>query len=181
MQADISTKLAFYTMLTVLAVLLFGAAAYLNHSLVQQHQAQLHSETQKHLTFYHNRLYSNLQNHIQIVRGLPGLFAVNPELTQEQFARAVSHLVRGDSEIRNIGAAPDMVIKYMYPIEGNEAAIGLYYMKTPSQAEAADRGRRTRKLVLAGPLQLKQGDMGLITRITVFLQKPETDEEYFWA
>jgi diguanylate cyclase (GGDEF)-like protein/PAS domain S-box-containing protein len=181
MQANISTKLAFYTMLTVLAVLLFGAAAYLNHSLVQQHQAQLHSETQKHLTFYHNRLYSSLQNHIQIVRGLPGLFAVNPQLTQDQFARAVSHLVKGDSEIRNIAAAPDMVIRYMYPIEGNEAAIGLDYRKTPQQAEAADRARRTRNLVLAGPLQLKQGGVGLITRIPVFLQEPLSGEEYYWG
>jgi sensor domain CHASE-containing protein len=169
MQANISTKLAFYSILTVLALLLFVTAAYISHSLVQRHQAEQYRETQKQLSVYHNRLFTNLQNHIQIVRGLPGLFAVNPQLTQQQYARAVRHLVAEGSEIRNIAAAPDMVIRYMYPIEGNEAALGLDYRTAPTQFEAADRARRTRELVLAGPLELKQGGIGLITRIPVFL------------
>jgi diguanylate cyclase (GGDEF)-like protein/PAS domain S-box-containing protein len=181
MQANISTKWAFYSILAVLALLLFVTAAYISHSLVDRHQAELHRETQKQLSFYHNRLFTNLQNHIQIVRGLPGLFAVNPQLTQQQYVRAVRHLVAGDSEIRNIAAAPDMVIRYMYPIEGNEAAVGLDYRTAPTQFEAADRARRTRELVLAGPLELKQGGIGLITRIPVFLQSEETGEEYFWG
>ena len=113
MQQTISTKLAFYSILTVLAVLLIIAAAYLNISLVERHQNQLYSDTQKQLSLYHNRLFTNLQNHIQIVRGLPGLFAINPTLSQDQFERAVRHLVNTQSEIRNIAAAPDMVIRYM--------------------------------------------------------------------
>jgi len=181
MQQTISTKLAFYSILTVLAVLLFIAATYLNISLVERHQNQLYSDTQKQLSLYHNRLFTNLQNHIQIVRGLPGLFAINPELSQEQFARAVRHLVYAQSEIRNVAAAPDMVIRYMYPMEGNQAALGLDYRNTPAQFEAADRARRTRELVLAGPLELKQGGQGLITRIPVFLQKETSNEEYFWG
>jgi len=181
MQSNTSTKLVFYSILTVLALLLFVAAAYISHSLVQRYQAELHRETQKQLSFYHNRLSTNLQNHIQIVRGLPGLFAVNPQLTQQQYARAVRHLVSGDSEIRNIAAAPDMVIRYMYPIKGNEEAVGLDYRTAPTQFEAADRARRTRELVLAGPLELKQGGIGLITRIPVFLQREDTGEEYFWG
>ncbi|WP_438969690.1 EAL domain-containing protein [Methylophaga sp.] len=181
MQPTISTKLAFYSILTVLALLLLIAAVYVNHSLVDRHQNQLFNDTQKQLSLYHNRLFTNLQNHIQIVRGLPGLFAIDPELSQEQFARAVRHLVNTESEIRNIAAAPDMVIRYMYPMEGNQAALGLDYRKTPSQFEAADRARRTQELVLAGPLELKQGGQGLITRIPVFLQKERSNEVYFWG
>jgi len=181
MQQTISTKLAFYSILTVLAVLLIIAAAYLNISLVERHQNQLYSDTQKQLSLYHNRLLTNLQNHIQIVRGLPGLFAINPTLSQDQFEQAVRHLVNTQSEIRNIAAAPNMIIRYMYPMEGNRAAVGLDYRNTPSQFEAADRARRTRELVLAGPLELKQGGLGLITRIPVFLQKEASNEEYFWG
>lgn len=181
MQANISTKLAFYSILTVLALMLFIAASYVNHSMLQRHQAELRNQTQNQLSFYHNQLLTNLQNHIQVVRGLPGLFAVNPNLTQEQFAKAVRHLVSGDSDIRNIAAAPGMVIRYMYPVEGNEAAIGLDYRNTPSQFEAADRARRTRELVLAGPVALKQGGTGLITRIPVFLEHEQSGQEYFWG
>lgn len=181
MQPIISTKLAFYSILTVLALLLLIAASYVNNSLVERHRSQLYSDTEKQLSLYHNRLFTNLQNHIQIVRGLPGLFAINAELSQEQFARAVRHLVNSESEIRNIAAAPDMVIRYMYPMTGNEAALGLDYRTTPSQFEAADRARRTRELVLAGPLELKQGGQGLITRIPVFLQKESSQQTFFWG
>ncbi|MCX4187508.1 EAL domain-containing protein [Methylophaga sp. OBS4] len=180
MHSNISTKLAFYSILTVLTLLLFIAAAYVNYSMVQRHQNQVYNDTQKHLSLYHHRLFTNLQSHMQIVRGLPGLFAVNPDLTQEQFTRAVKHLVNSESEIRNIAAAPGMVIRYMYPVAGNEKAIGLDYRQTPLQFEAADRARRTRELVLAGPLELKQGGVGLISRIPVFLQN-ETGKEYFWG
>jgi diguanylate cyclase (GGDEF)-like protein/PAS domain S-box-containing protein len=181
MQSNFSTKLVFYSILMVLALLLLVTATYINHSLVERHQAELHRDTQQQLSYYHNRLSTNLQNHIQIVRGLPGLFAVNPQLSEQQYARAVRHLVAGDSEIRNIAAAPDMVIRYMYPLLGNEAALGLDYRKTPEQFEAADRARRTGELVLAGPLTLKQGGTGLITRIPVFLQRENSSEEYFWG
>jgi diguanylate cyclase (GGDEF)-like protein/PAS domain S-box-containing protein len=181
MQPTISIKLAFYSILTVLAVLLLSAAIYINNSLLERHHNQVFSETQQQLSLYHNRLFTNLQNHIQIVRGLPSIFAINPDLSQAQFARAVRHLVSPDSEIRNIAAAPDMVIQYMYPIAGNEAAMGLDYRKEPAQFEAADRARRTRELVLAGPLELKQGGVGLITRIPVFLEDKVTGEEYYWG
>jgi diguanylate cyclase (GGDEF)-like protein/PAS domain S-box-containing protein len=181
MQTKISTRLAFYNILTVLAVLLFIAASYVHHSLVEQYRNGLLNDTRSELSHYHNRLYTNLQNHIQIVRGLPGLFAINPELTQAQYARAVGHLVNSESEIRNIAAAPDMVIRYMYPVEGNEAAIGLNYREVADQFEAAERARLTGNLVLAGPVKLKQGGEGLITRIPVFLEHEETGEKYFWG
>jgi len=181
MQQTISIKLAFYSILTVMAVLLVAAAVYINSSLLERHHNQAFSETQKQLSLYHNRLFTNLQNHIQIVRGLPSIFAINPELSEQQFARAVRHLVNRDSEIRNIAAAPNMVIRYMYPMAGNEAAVGLDYRKEPNQFEAADRARRTRELVLAGPLELKQGGIGLITRIPVFLEDNSTGEEYYWG
>lgn len=180
MQANISTKLAFYSILSLLALMLFVAAIYFSQNMVQRYQAELRSQTQNQLNYYHNQLFTNLQNHIQIVRGLPGLFAVNPELDQAQFAKAVRHMFGQESEIRNIAAAPNMVIRYMYPVEGNEAAIGLDYRNTPSQFEAADRARRTRELVLAGPVELKQGGIGLITRIPVFLQR-QNGEDYFWG
>src|SRR5690606_9375122 len=112
----------------------------------------------------------------QIIRGLPGLFAVNPELTQEQFEVAMSHLIGEHTQLRNIAAAPDMVIRYMYPVAGNEQAIGLDYRQEPTQAAAAERARVSRNLVLAGPLELKQGGTGLITRIPVYLLDDQQQE-----
>lgn len=181
MYTNTYTRMAFYSILAVLAVIFISVATFISERLDDNYRSEQYAQTQNFLTEYQNRLSTELQTHIQLIRGLPSLFAVNQHLTQKQFAEAVGYLVNNESEIRNIAAAPDMIIKYMYPVEGNELAIGLDYRKEPEQFEAADRARRTRELVLAGPLELKQGGTGLVTRVPVFLNDENTGEEYFWG
>ena len=84
------------------------------------------------------------------------------------------------TQIRNIAAAPDLVIKYMYPLEGNEAALGLNYRTQPKQIQSVLKAKQSRELSLAGPLNLVQGGLGLISRIPVFL-KDDDGHEYFWG
>lgn len=174
-----ASKTLFNSMIAVISILMLVAAVYVNYVVQDRYRSALFAQTQQHLSFYHNRLVTNLQNHIQIVRGLPGLFAVNPKLTQAEFEIAMAHLINGQNQLRNIAAAPDMVIQYMYPVQGNEEAIGLDYRQTPEQFAAAERARISGKLVLAGPLQLRQGGNGLITRIPVFLDRQQDDQ--FWG
>ena len=180
MRPFIATKPVFNSMIAIIALLILVAAIYLDHVIQDRHKNALLAETQQQLSILHNNLVTNLQNHIQIVRGLPGLFAVNPDLTQQQFEIAMQHLIGEHTQLRNIAAAPEMVIRYMYPIAGNEQAIGLNYLQEPTQKDAAERARLNRKLVLAGPLELKQGGIGLIARIPVYLND-EKGDEYFWG
>ena len=71
--------------------------------------------------------------------------------------------------LRNIGAAPDLVLSLMYPLKGNEAALGLDYRQHPVQREAALRARDSGRTVIAGPLSLEQGGVAIIARKPVFL------------
>jgi len=146
----------------------------------QRAQATTRAHVQNELAAIRSRLESNLTGNIQMIRGLPGLFALDPNLTQQEFERAVEPLLQGRSLIRNIAAAPDMVITLMHPIWGNEQAIGLDYRKIPAQFEAADRSRRLRRLVLAGPVDLVQGGKAFISRIPIF-QNTADGEERFWG
>lgn len=180
MQSITSTKLAHYGILSLLLMGLFVVIAIVNQALQDSYRQRVFSDTEKQLQTYYNQLNTTLQSHIQTVRGLPGLFAVNPQLSQRQFENGVKHLIGHGSEFRNIAAAPDMVIRYMYPMAGNEQAIGLDFRKAPEQFETADRARRTREMVLAGPLELAQGGSGLIIRIPVFVDD-DSGGEYFWG
>lgn len=78
-------------------------------------------------------------------------------------------LVEQGRHIRNIGLAPGNRIRFMYPLAGNEAAIGLYYPDIPEQWPAVQQMILTRKPVLAGPVVLRQGGSGLIYRTPVFI------------
>ncbi|MBI5007059.1 MAG: PAS domain S-box protein [Nitrosomonadales bacterium] len=127
-----------------------------------------------------SRIEVNLRGDVQLVKGLVSVVAAQPYITQAEFARAAKPLFDGGSNLRNIGAAPDMVIRLMYPMAGNEKAIGLDFRKTPSQFETADQARRTGQLVLAGPLQLAQGGVGIIARIPVFVEDARGGRR-FWG
>jgi two-component system sensor histidine kinase VicK len=78
--------------------------------------------------------------------------------------------------IRNIGLAPDNRISFVYPLAGNEAALGLYYPDQPRQWPVVQRIIASRRPMLDGPLPLVQGGRGLIYRVPVFL-----DEQRYWG
>jgi PAS domain S-box-containing protein len=91
----------------------------------------------------------------------------------------VRPLLAGQTHLRKVVAAPGMVIRMAVPLQGNEAAIGVDYRRTPSQAEAAQRARDSGQLVLAGPLKLVQGGTGLIARLPVFVGGAQG--QHFWG
>ena len=82
---------------------------------------------------YRTRLESKLVSNIQLVRGLAVAVAAEPNLDQQRFAQIAAPLFDTSSELRNIGGAPDMVIRMTYPLKGNEKAIGLDFRKNKYQ------------------------------------------------
>jgi len=112
------------------------------------------------------------------VEGMAIAIGLEPEMSRERYAALAAPLIHNYPQLRNIGAAPDLVVTYMYPEEGNEAIIGVDYRDVPEQAAAAMHARETGKLILAGPVNLLQGGQGLIGRIPVFL---DNDDRTFWG
>ncbi|MFA8387867.1 MAG: ATP-binding protein [Pelagibaca sp.] len=117
---------------------------------------------------------------IQLVRGLIAVIATEPDMNQARFGELAGGLIRNEPLLRNVAAAPDMIIRLMYPLEGNEQALGLDYNSIPEQRDAALRARDRRELVLAGPVNLVQGGQGFIGRFPVFLRN-EDNSPVFWG
>ncbi|HXE40830.1 MAG TPA: response regulator [Azonexus sp.] len=70
---------------------------------------------------------------------------------------------------RNLGIAPGNRLQHVYPLAGNESAVGLYYPDNKTQWPAVERTIRERKTFLAGPVKLVQGGEALIYRTPVFI------------
>jgi PAS domain S-box-containing protein len=132
-----------------------------------------------------NLMKSSLQNrlflNIHRVEGIKALVAMNPDLTQDDFARAMEQKFSGQPDLRNIGLARGMVLRFMYPVAGNEAAIGLDYRTQPHQLPAVELAKHLDKTVLAGPVQLVQGGEGLIARIPIYLAPSLAFSGGFWG
>ena len=71
--------------------------------------------------------------------------------------------------------APDNRIAYLYPLEGNESALGLYYPDLAEQWPRVQHIIANRAPQLDGPLNLVQGGRGFVYRVPVYLQ----DQRYW--
>jgi len=176
----INTKLKFYSLLVFLGVVMVFILISIDKASLDNHRIESQQHVKDELNQVSSRLTFNLYNNTQIAKGLPALFAANPSLSSKDFALAVDYLFGEHTQLRNIVAAPDLIIKYVYPVKGNEEVIDLDYRTLPLQIASVMRAKESRHLVLTGPLTLVQGGTGIISRIPVYLNKP-TGEEYFWG
>lgn len=91
------------------------------------------------------------------------------QLVEEDILPWIANLQERARFIRNIGFAPGNRISLIYPLAGNEAALGLYYPDVPGQWEGVRKIIESRKSQLVGPITLKQGGQGLILRQPIYL------------
>jgi PAS domain S-box-containing protein len=120
---------------------------------------------------------------IHLSQGLVSLVKIQNGITEAQFASMAREIVASEPRIRNIALAPDNIIRFVYPLKGNERALGMDYLKTPSQREAALRAIREKKTVVAGPVDLVQGGVGIISRTPIFLRDSHISggEPRYWG
>ncbi len=153
----------------VACLLTIGAGIFAENQNRQIAYERARGAVSEHLGLVRAKLEGNVNSNIQLVRGLIAVIEAKPDLDQAYFGQIAKSLIGNHSEIRNIAAAPDLVIRFMYPMEGNEKAIGLDYRENPQQREAALRAFRSHDLVLAGPVDLVQGGQGFIGRFPVYV------------
>ena len=68
-------------------------------------------------------------------------------------------------DIRNIGIFIDTTIRWVYPLEGNESAIGVDLSENTEQAEEVRRVKENLETLFVGPVELIQGGTGFIVRM----------------
>ncbi|UWQ49357.1 PAS domain S-box protein [Leisingera caerulea] len=126
-----------------------------------------------------SRLEGQLNGDYQRLRGLAAMLATEPDMPQSRFSQIADQVLKGETAIRHIAAAPQLVVSLIYPMKGNEPALGLDYTKNAAQRAAAHRVRDSGEMVLAGPVNLVQGGTGFIYRLPIFTG-PE-GERKFWG
>ncbi len=107
---------------------------------------------------------------IHLSQGLVSLVKIQHGITEAQFLSMAREIVANEPRIRNIALAPKNIIRFVYPMKGNERALGLNYLKTPGQREAVLRAIREKITVVAGPVNLVQGGVGIISRTPIFMK-----------
>ncbi len=163
----------------VALIVLIAGGVFLDRQSSVLNEERMRAAVLSNVSLIRAKLEGNINGNIQLVRGLVSVISTEPDMNQERYSALVANLFEEQSQLRSVAAAPDFVISMTYPLEGNEAAIGLDYRKNAVQREAAMRAREAGRLVLAGPVDLVQGGRGFVGRFPVYTDTPQGRR--FWG
>ncbi|MFN0257785.1 PAS domain S-box protein [Pedobacter ureilyticus] len=92
------------------------------------------------------------------------------------FDKVASEIMRSNPSLQGVQLVPNGVIKYMYPVKGNEAAIGLDLFKMNTfNAIEAKKAIKLHKMYFQGPIELVQGGQGVVGRLPIYI------DNKFWG
>ncbi|WP_461482655.1 diguanylate cyclase domain-containing protein, partial [Porticoccus sp.] len=120
-----------------------------------------------------SKLEQVLARNLAELSGVAAFIAANPNLSQEQFEKYAINILKLDPQLINLAAAPNLIVKYIYPQRGNEAVIGLNYRKNPQQFPAVLHAIEANEPIIAGPLDLIQGNRAFIGRVPISVMGPD--------
>ncbi|MDD5029816.1 MAG: EAL domain-containing protein [Rhodoferax sp.] len=137
-----------------------------------------------------NRLYNQASDHASAIqnnldRALSAVYAMATLVQQgrghiNNFDQTARRMLPYYPGVSILILAPGGVISHAVPLAGNEKAIGLDLLKDPVMRAETQLARNTGQLTLAGPLPLRQGGLGLVARLPIFLEDA-TSLPVFWG
>lgn len=120
----------------------------------------------------------------QLFRSLSATNALAAILRQkgriENFDSLAAEMISVYGGISALQLVPDGVITQVYPLAGNEKAVGFNILRDPRRRAEALRTIESRRLTLDGPFELIQGGTAVVGRQAVFLPDGRGGER-FWG
>ncbi|SMF46212.1 Signal transduction histidine kinase [Tistlia consotensis] len=143
---------------------------------------RVRSEALERLGVLRVALERTLSSDVQRVRGLVAYTRGNPDLDQAEFESVAKYLMSdGSGIVRNVALARDLVITHVYPLAGNEKALGLRYRDNAAQWPMVAEAIAKNEITIAGPLPLVQGGTGVIARFPIFLPGVTGEAHRLWG
>ena len=99
------------------------------------------------------------------------------QMDGQQFEHFASALKKSTPGIRNFSLYPGGIAKYVYPLKGNEAIIGMNVFNHANEQvrKNAVRTKQITSMTLVGPFELAQGGLGILTRQSII------QNDHFWG
>ncbi|SEG25543.1 diguanylate cyclase (GGDEF) domain-containing protein [Oceanospirillum linum] len=162
---------------TLLASLLYWACAvFLLLSFADNRSEYLKSEQEegirREVALVRAKLEAKIFEHIYKAESLATVITIDPDFALKRWDQIAKKLLQQTPYVRNIGAAPDNIMRYVYPLEGNEKALGFDFRTNPRQYASVLKAKSLGSVYLDGPLELVQGGQAVIARFPIFRDYP---------
>ena len=168
--------------LSVVAVVLALLSLVATYGMSGFLRSAAQNEVQESLNPLRVEMQQTLTRDLQLIRGMMGYVRANPDLGQAEFDLIAKDILDGaEDHVKNLALARDLTISHIYPLEGNREAVGLNYRKNPLQWDVVKQVVDENRIIMAGPLKLVQGGLGLVARFPIYYRSDASGEPRLWG
>ncbi|MFP4298423.1 MAG: SpoIIE family protein phosphatase [Spirulinaceae cyanobacterium] len=165
-----SSIAALATGLTIL-----GATAFVDRAENRRFQQQERINVVNQISTIRADLEAALNRRLYLTRGfIAYVSSLNSSITQGEFEQLAASVLAGEQGIHSVYLYEDTICSHVYPLAGNEDCIGFTPLSIPEEREAVERSIDNKQTVVAGPVDLIQGDgLAFIGRSPIYLTPPD--------
>lgn len=160
-------------------VLALGVSSSVVLSLAQQRRVEMESAARNAASAAAHDLSTQLERALHAAYALAALVRQGRGHVPE-FESIAREMLLTYGSVSALQLAPGGVVSAIVPLKGNEAALGFSPLDDPRQGPEARRVVAQRALGLTGPFELRQGGLGVVGRLPVFLNDDEGHDQ-FWG
>ncbi len=170
----------------LMAALVFISALGALEVLIRYRETQiertLRAQATQYLSAVRARIEGTFNSSIYLTNALNALVASQGHLDWADFDSVALALTLNSHHIRNVALAEGYVITRVYPRDGNEHALGFDFRTNATQWPAVREAIEKEQTQVAGPLDLIQGGVGVITRTPIYVPDPkQPGERVYWG
>lgn len=142
-------------------------------TLIVQQRYELFKERKKHeisniLDGVEQNIEQSLKNSYNVALTLA--LTVNSQGQPENFESVANKLISSNPDLQAVQLVPNGVIKYIYPLKGNEKALNInLFHSIPETVAEINKAINTRKMYFQGPVKLAQGGIGIVGRLPLYI------------
>ncbi|WP_241790492.1 hypothetical protein [Vibrio genomosp. F10] len=139
-------------------ILLTAVYLLISHSLISfitgifvHKQMQLGREDVQHeLDLVRYSIEANVYRDTYLADSFASVIALDPQFAMNNWSFVSEQFLSKANLVRNIGLAPNDIISHVYPLEGNEKAIGLDFRTVPNQYRSVQLAKQQKKCLSQG-------------------------------
>lgn len=154
-------------------LILLSVAAYITFLSFQIERKNNQRELSNIISVIDQNIDQSLDNNKLVAFTMA--MTLNDQGVPVNFEKVAAELVRSHNSVDAVQLVPDGVIKYVYPYEENKSVLGYNILQDKHRNKEAYKAIAQRKMFFAGPFELRQGGMGIVGRLPIFIN------DKFWG
>lgn len=148
----------------------FGLLIFVSVMFIYNYSMRIKEDNENEVTVAYYSLSDEIRNfknqNTSLLTGFAAYIELKDTYDGDEIYRYLDFLMKDHlADIKNIGVFVDTTIRWVYPLEGNESAIGTDLSKVPGQAEDVRRVKEKLETLFVGPVELIQGGTAFIIRM----------------